>query len=151
MKRRLLPGHTAGAGAKWWDETETRVWSTELPGWPGSGQFFVCFVIHLQTKLELFILQQNAVLFSTARFFWQVIAHQEAGWCEIKIQLFLIFRWHDLFITFSNREGGRGFEASHHQWDLTELQWREGSKGGDPGIGAVILKCSTIVILRCHS
>ena len=37
--------------------------------WMGSGQFFVRFVIHLQTKLELFILQQNAVLFLTARFF----------------------------------------------------------------------------------
>ena len=52
-----------------------------------AGQFFVTFVIHLQSKLELFILQQNAVLFLTARFFWQAIPHLVAP-CEIKIQLF---------------------------------------------------------------
>ena len=60
----------------------------------GSGQFFVYFVIHLPFKLELFILQQNAVLFLTARILWQAIPHKVAR-CEIKIQLFLKFRWHD--------------------------------------------------------
>ena len=62
-------------------------WDDERNGQMRSGQFFVTFVIHLQSKLELFILQQNAVLFLTARFFWQAILHLVAP-CEIKIQLF---------------------------------------------------------------
>ena len=77
-------------GVYWDDENHGRHISSQMR----SGQFFVTFVIHLQSKLELFILQQNAVLFLTARFFWQVILHEVARW-EIKIQLFLKFRWHD--------------------------------------------------------
>ena len=106
---------------KCWDHQENR----KYLAWKGSGQFFVCFVIHLQTKLELFILQQNAVLFSTARFLWQVIAHQEAECCEIKIQLSLKFRWHNLFYVFFPCLK----PSSSVGYDCIELQWREGSKG----------------------
>ena len=74
----------------WWCDVEK---STYLAG---TGQFFAGFVIHLRTKLELFILEQQhdwlagRLLFSYARFLWQAITHKLAH-CEIKIQLFLKF------------------------------------------------------------
>ena len=131
----------------------------------GSGQFFVSFVIHLQTKLELFILQRNAVLFLTARFFWQVIAHTLAR-CEIKIQLFLKFRWHDPIglwyiishFYYSNWEGfqgeqlWRGGEGYFPPWPWWKVEGHRGMGWGQElNNFFVIWKMSSIVILLCHS
>ena len=116
-----------------------------------SGQFFVCFVIHLQTKLELFILQQNAVLFSTARFLWQVIVHAVAC-CEIKIQLFLKFRWHDPI--------GLWYIISHfyylnweglHKMKSFERVTRVGKARGREGTSVEYNFCNLKSILLCNS
>ena len=130
-------------------------WDDERNGQMRSGQFFVTFVIHLQSKLELFILQQNAVLFLTARFFWQVIPHLVAP-CEIKIQLFLKFRWHDpigLWYIISH------FYCSNWEAQLKVKSRLEGRRGAQEAVGEVrelnkiflIQKMLSIVILRCHS
>ena len=111
-----------------------------------AGQFFVSFVIHLQTKLELFILQRNVVLFPTARFVWREIAQAVAP-REIKIQLFLKFRWHDPI--------GLWYIISHFYY----LNWEgfhkvAGGERGDGGRGGDrnwIIFCNLKNAFHCDS